>query len=107
MLRPVLAFEEFARNHSTLSFRAKIACQQACPTDRQNGKLQTNIERGKLEVRSDQFDQFCIGSGLAILPIVVGFVLKARLSGVLDGVDDRICDLPDADFILLIHYRRV
>ena len=76
-------------------------------SDRQNGKLQTNIERGKLEVRSNQFDQFCIGSGFAILPIVFWFVLKDCLSGVLEGVDDRICDLPDADFVLLIHYKGV
>jgi hypothetical protein len=79
----------------------------ASMSDRQNTKSQTNVERGKLEVRSDQLDQFCIGSGLAILPIVVGFVLKDGLSGVLEGVDDRICELPDADFVLLIHYRQV
>ena len=104
LLCPVLAFEWFARNHSTLSFRAKIGHQQSM-CDQQNG-IQTNVERGKLEVRSNQLDQFLIGSGLAILAIVFGFVLKDCLSGVLESVDDRICNLPDTEFVLLVHYRR-
>lgn len=74
------------------------------PTKR---KLRTGVKRGKLEVRSNESHQFFIGSGLAILPIIFGFVLKDRLSWVLEDVDDRICELLDGDFVLLIHYTGV
>jgi len=72
-------------------------CQE--PLD---GLLEGNVERGKLEVRSDQLHQLGVGGGLAILTIVFGFVLKDRCSGVLEVFDDRICELSDADFVLFV-----
>jgi len=64
--------------------------------------LQSDVKRGKLEV-SDQLDQLCIGCWLAVLAIVIGFVLKCGFSRVLERAGNRIRDLPDANFIILVN----